>query len=108
MFEPGQFPDMLGLGPEAVVWHTGFETPPGGKIGSANHVLNDHTYCCQLGASECAKTGEPQAKDAEKCYDLHTKRIGTRAEDAKTLGVPLIMSEFGACMDTKECVTEVS
>jgi hypothetical protein len=46
MFEPGQFPDMVGLGPEAVVWHLGFEKPPGGEIGSANHVLNDHTYCC--------------------------------------------------------------
>jgi hypothetical protein len=46
MFEPGQFPDMIGLGTEAVVWNLGFKTPPGGKIGSANHVLNDHTYCC--------------------------------------------------------------
>tara|TARA_B110000285_G_scaffold204191_1_gene240940 strand:- start:731 stop:1009 length:279 start_codon:yes stop_codon:yes gene_type:complete len=71
MFEPGQFPDMIGLGPEAVVWHLGFEKPPGGEIGSANHVLNDHTYCCQLGPSVCAATGEPSAADADKCLDLH-------------------------------------
>lgn len=108
MFEPGQFPDMLGLGPEAVVWHLGFKKPPGGEIGSANHVLNDHTYCCQLGPSVCAATGEPSAADAQKCLDLHEKRIGTRDEDAKALGIPLIMSEFGACMDSSECVTEVT
>ena len=24
----------------------GFTNPPGGEIGSANHVLNDHSYCC--------------------------------------------------------------
>jgi len=24
----------------------GFKNPPGGKIGSDKHVLNDHTYCC--------------------------------------------------------------
>jgi hypothetical protein len=108
MFEPGQFPDMLGLGTEAVVWNLGFETPPGGQIGSANHVLNDHTYCCQLGASVCAATGEPSAADKDRCLDLHQRRIGTRDSDAKKLGIPLIMSEFGACMDSQECVTEVS
>jgi hypothetical protein len=108
MFEPGQFPDMLGLGTEAVVWDLGFETPPGGQIGSANHVLNDHTYCCQLGASVCAATGEPSAADKDRCLDLHQRRIGTRNSDAKKLGIPLIMSEFGACMDSQECVTEVS
>jgi hypothetical protein len=71
MFEPGQFPDMLGLTTEAVVWHLGFTKPPGAEIGSANHVLNDHTYCCQLGANVCAATGEPSAADAPKCLELH-------------------------------------
>ena len=108
MFEPGQFPDMIGLGTEAVVWHLGFTKPPGGEIGSANHVLNDHTYCCQLGANVCAATGEPSAADAPRCLDLHEKRIGTRDQDARKLGIPLIMSEFGACMDGQSCVTEVT
>lgn len=30
MFEPGQFPDMMGLGTQAVVWELGFTAPPGG------------------------------------------------------------------------------
>jgi hypothetical protein len=54
-FEPGQFPDEI----PGHVMHLGFEKPPGGEIGSPNHVLNDHTYCCQLGLDICKATGEP-------------------------------------------------
>jgi hypothetical protein len=50
-FEPNVFPDEIGvpigegdLGGK--VFPVGFQTPPGGAIGSPNHVLNDHTYCC--------------------------------------------------------------
>ena len=46
MFEPGQFPDEVGVGFADPVWHVGFEKPPGAEIGSTNHMLNDHTYCC--------------------------------------------------------------
>jgi len=53
-FESAEFPDS-GLG---LVNATGFTNPPGGKNGSANHALNDHSYCCQLGGDACA-TGEP-------------------------------------------------
>jgi hypothetical protein len=63
-FEPMSFPDEIGnpigdgnLG--GVVFPVGFEVPPGGQIGSPNHILNDHTYCCQLSPSMCA-TGEPK------------------------------------------------
>ena len=58
-FEPPQFPDYVGgMGMEHV-FGVGFETPPGGEIGSNRHVLNDHTYCCELGGDTCA-TGEPK------------------------------------------------
>ena len=106
-FEPGQFPDEAGIGP-GFVFHTGFTEPPGGQIGSPNHLLNDHTYCCQLGTDICKETGEPKKEDAEKCLEWHEKRIGTRDEDAKKLGIPLFMSEFGACMGEDVCVTEVN
>lgn len=56
-FEPTPLPDEMGiLG--GIVFPVGFEVPPGGEIGSPNHVLNDHTYCCQMSMSECAN-GEP-------------------------------------------------
>lgn len=34
--------------------------------------------------------------------------MAQRAEDAESLGVPLIFTEFGACFDTIECYTEVT
>ena len=91
---------MFGFGSQFVIWKTGFSKPPGGEIGSPYHVFNDHTYCCQVGASECEATGEPQAKDKDLCLEFHQKRIGTRSDDAKKLGVPLIISEFGSCMNS--------
>ena len=77
-FEPGQFPDEV----PGLVFHLGFETPPGGVIGSSTHVLNDHTYCCQLSPSICAETGEPHPDTAEKCFNWHQQRITKRDEDA--------------------------
>lgn len=102
-FEPGQFPDAL-LG---FVFQLGFKTPPGAEIGSPNHVLNDHTYCCQLSLDVCA-TGEPAPGSEGKCKAWHEKRIGTRQQDAERLGVPMIISEFGACLDSDACVTEIT
>lgn len=106
-FEPGQFPDGIGLG-VPIIFATGFNTPPGGSIGSKNHIYNDHTYCCQLGPGICAETGEPKAADKKKCMHWHETKVRQRAEDAEKLGIPLFISEFGACMDTAECVTEIN
>uniref|UniRef100_A0A7S3CRF8 Glycoside hydrolase family 5 domain-containing protein n=1 Tax=Strombidium rassoulzadegani TaxID=1082188 RepID=A0A7S3CRF8_9SPIT len=106
-FEPSQFPDEIGaLG--GYVFPLGFTAPPGGQKGSPFHVLNDHTYCCQLDANICSSTGEPKQSDAAQCYDWHVKRVSTRDKDAKALGIPLMISEFGACMDSEECVTEIN
>jgi hypothetical protein len=44
-FEPASFPDEVGV-LSGIVIPVGFITPPGAEIGSPNHVLNDHTYCC--------------------------------------------------------------
>lgn len=111
-FEPGQFPDEIGLSVFDMfinaVFDVGFSKPPGGEIGSKQHVLNDHSYCCQLAASVCAATGEPPLKYKKPCYDWHDKRIGTRNQNAKKLGIPFFLSEFGACMDSEECVQEVT
>jgi len=41
-----------------IVVPVGFDVPPGGEIGSNKHVLNDHTYCCSMGATVCSG-GEP-------------------------------------------------
>ena len=106
-FEPGQFPDTLPFTKEGLVMNVGFDVPPGGQIGSKNHVLNDHTYCCQLSPSICA-TGEPLPSDKERCGLWHQNKVGTRAKNAKRLGIPLFISEFGACMNSEACATEIT
>jgi len=63
-FEPGEFPDTMPIGPEGVIFSAGFKKPPGGEIGSPNHVFNDHTYCCQLNPKICSANGEPGPEDA--------------------------------------------
>lgn len=105
-FEGAEQPDILGYF-GGKVFHTGFQTPPGGEIGSDLHVFNDHTYCCQKSSTICA-TGEPLPEDAPECLAWHQKRINTRVQDAERLGVPLIMSEFGACLGTDACITEIT
>lgn len=107
MFEPAQFPDGFGIG-LPIIFEAGFKTPPGGDIGSTNHMLNDHTYCCQLSPGICSETGEPPAGDAHRCQKFHQNKFGQRYKDAKRLGIPFINSEFGACMDTNECYTEIT
>lgn len=67
------------------------------------HVLNDHSYCCQLSAKMC-ETGEPPLSEAATCKAWHVKRISTRDEDAKRYGLPLFISEFGACLGSEACV----
>lgn len=53
------------------------------------------------------ETGQPPLSKARDCYDWHELRIGTRTDDAKRYGVPLIITEFGACRDSPECVQEI-
>lgn len=49
---------MIALDHREYAFEMGFKTPPGGKIGSNKHIVNDHTYCCQLGGDTCVD-GEP-------------------------------------------------
>lgn len=111
-FEEFPFPDTLGLtlGPWQIlrqVFPVGFEKPPGGEIGSNNHALNFHSYCCTLGPDVCAATGEPPAHLESACYDWHRMKFDQREDDAIRLGIPSIITEFGACMGSPECITEI-
>jgi len=105
-FEPMSTPDEIGI-PPGYVFPVGYDTPPGGEIGSANHVLNDHTYCCQLSPLMCA-TGEPREDKAAECLAFHRNRIHTRALDAERLGIPLHITEFGACLTEGPCTQEIT
>ena len=79
-YEPGQLPDWLtirlaGIQLVSKVRPLGFETNPGGEMPSSMHVLNDHTYCCQLGPTVCVETGEPPAHLKGACRTWHAKRF---------------------------------
>lgn len=88
-----------------IVRAAGFSKPPGGEIGSAQHSFNAHTYCCQhVGCP----TGEPGNDTADACDAFHRLRVGQRMDDAKRLGLPLFMSEFGACLDSEVCAREIT
>jgi len=105
-FMPGQIGDVLGVTKRGIVNTLGFDAPPGGDIGSDQHVLNDHSYCCQLAADMCPN-GEINEDRIEECYPWHQKRIQTRTEDARKLGIPLIITEFGTCTQSKVCNREI-
>lgn len=86
IFEPVVFPDVVGFkvfGYQILdlVRAVGFSKPPGGEVGSANHALNAHTYCCQLNGDVC-KTGEPSPDSTEECLAFHKQRMGQRRDDA--------------------------
>jgi len=102
-FETAEYPDeSLGK-----VNPSGFVSPPGGKNGSSFHMLNDHSYCCQLSPEICA-SGQPDPTKEKECKEWHDKRIFLRAKDAKELQVPFILTEFGACFDSDVCATEIT
>ena len=45
---------------------------------------------------------------ADECLAWHKKRLGTRAKDAKRLGVPYHVTEFGACLTEGPCTQEIT
>lgn len=66
-----------GVGP--TVFPYGFTAPPGGEVNKTrNHVLNEHTYCCQYNFTMCDSEngggdGEPinSPEIAAKCKAFH-------------------------------------
>ena len=100
-FEPSPQPDSIPFA-GGLNFPVGFELPPGGELGSPYHVLNDHTYCCAFIGSAC-ENGEPTPEGAETCLKWHESKIGTRQRDAKRLGIPLVITEFGACFSDGPC-----
>lgn len=42
------------------------------------------------------------------CNEYHQVKVGIRANDAKKVNVPLIISEFGACMGGDTCIVEIT
>jgi hypothetical protein len=59
-----------------------------------------------MNADVCDK-GEPPLSLRGECQSFHDRRLAQRSLDAERLGVPLFLSEFGACYDSENCEMEV-
>ena len=98
-----------------IVNPVGFDHLPGLERGqkSFTHVLNDHFYCCQVDMKMCQKPGgegEPgvDEQSAKICESFHRRRMTQRIKDARSLNIPLMITEFGACFDSDVCVREIN
>jgi len=94
-FEPSLIPDsFLPFVP------VGFTELPGGSNYPHLQVMNDHSY------GPCA-LGDLNSTIYPVCKAYHEVKVGTRRRDADKFNVPLIISEFGACLGGETCVAEI-
>lgn len=105
-YEPVQTPDTFAMF-GGVIFPTGFSKNPGADESSRRHALNDHTYCCEVSEDMCAEK-EPPLDQEETCRDFHQRRLNIRDRDAERYNVPLIITEFGACTSSQNCINEIN
>ena len=95
--EPTQLPDTMSKD----IFPVGFTSLPDKSI------LNDHSYCCEIGLDMCVN-GEPSYENATTvCRAFHKRKVEVRSLDAERLGVGLVFTEFGACSGSAACVAEI-
>ena len=104
LFEPIPFPDTLPLfGGHALGTFT--KTPVDNTI--RKQMFNVHSYCCAADQNIC-KDGEPKLSDANgKCADFHDRKLKKNKQQANDIGIPIIVTEFGACSSSKACYYEM-
>jgi hypothetical protein len=59
-----------------------------------------------MSPTTCAK-GEPSKESGPGCLAFHKKRIDQGMNEADRLGIPMFLSEFGACMNSDTCAREI-
>ena len=104
LFEPIPFPDTLPLfGGHAL--GTFQKTPVNNAI--RKQMFNVHSYCCAADQNIC-RDGEPKLLDASgTCSDFHDRKLKKNKQQANDIGVPIIVTEFGACSSSKACYYEM-
>ena len=104
LFEPIPFPDTLPLfGGQALGTFT--QTPVNNTI--RKQIFNVHSYCCAADQNAC-KDGEPKMSDATgMCAEFHDRKLKKNKQQANDIGVPIIVTEFGACSSSKACYYEM-
>ena len=104
LFEPIPFPDTLPLF-GGIALDTFSSTPVDNSI--RKQMFNVHSYCCAADQNIC-KSGEPELKDAKGiCKDFHDRKLKKNKQQAKNIGIPVIVTEFGACSNSEACYYEM-
>ena len=80
------------------------EKPAGDEV---PQVYNFHTYCCLSGGDTCAHGEASYEKSIKVCPKFHEKQFKKEIKTAKNLNVPMFLTEFGACSDSKACYNEI-
>ena len=104
LFEPIPFPDTLPLfGGQAL--DTFSSTPVDNNI--RKQIFNVHSYCCAADQNIC-KNGEPELSDSKgTCKEFHDRKLNKNKNQAKNIGIPVIVTEFGACSNSEACYYEM-
>lgn len=104
LFEPIPFPDTLPLfGGHAL--GTFDKTPVNVKV--RKQMFNVHSYCCAADQNIC-KDGEPKLSDASgTCAEFHDRKLQKNKKQANDIGIPVIVTEFGACSSSTACYYEM-
>ena len=79
----------------------GFTQAPGGKNFDNRSSYAFHVYCPYVN-----KSGVPRSEFI--CHEFDTVMVDLRSRDAKKLGVPGLMTEFGALDNTKGAIKEAN
>ena len=103
LFQPIPFPDTLPLfGGQAL--STFDKAPVNTTI--RKQMFNVHSYCCAADQNVC-KDGEPKAADYGRCSEFHDRKLKKNQKQANAMGIPIIVTEFGACSSSKACYLEM-
>ena len=80
------------------------EKPAGDEM---PQVYNFHTYCCLSSADICSHGEANYDNSLKVCPTYHEKQFKKEIKTAANLNVPMFLSEFGACSDSKACYNEI-
>ena len=104
LFQPIPFPDVLPLfGGQTL--STFSSAPVDTEL--RQQMFNVHNYCCAADQNIC-KDGEPKMEDAtSRCASFHERKAKKNKQQAESMGVPVIVTEFGACSSSLACYYEM-
>ena len=80
---------------------------PSGQENRDKQALNIHYYCFAASLSMLEEKEPTYEQATGLCREFYMERMSFDADRARQLGVPLIVSEFGACSHGKSCQEEI-